>query len=130
DAARGAEWKERGAEVAVTALDDAEAVARALRGADGAYLLVPPNHGAPSMLAAQRRVVDVLAAAPRPKHLVLLSSVGAPLDKGTGPIQTLHYAEEKLRPDAALRAAYFMENWAGLLPVVREQGVLPSSLSR
>jgi NAD(P)H dehydrogenase (quinone) len=130
DAARGAEWKQRGAEVAVAALDDTQAVARALEGAEGAYLLVPPDYGAPSMLAAQRRVVDTLAAAPRPKHVVLLSSVGAQLAAGTGPIRTLRYAEEKLRPDTALRAAYFMENWASLLGVVREQSILPSSLSR
>lgn len=130
DAARGAEWKQRGAEVAVATLDDAQALARAFSGADGAYLMIPPDYGAASMLAAQRRVVDTLAAAPRPKHVVLLSSIGAQLPKGTGPIQTLHYAEEKLRPDAMLRAAYFMENWASLLPVVREQSILPSSISR
>src|SRR4051794_38230603 len=48
DSAQGAEWKQRGAEVAVAALDDAAAVAQALRGADAAYLLVPPNYGAGS----------------------------------------------------------------------------------
>src|SRR5437660_10880698 len=79
DQARGAEWKQRGAEVAVAALEDGPALAEAFRGAAGAYLLVPPHYGAPSMLAAQRRIVDTLAQAPRPKHVVLLSSVGAQL---------------------------------------------------
>lgn len=130
DAARGAEWKQQGAEVAVAALGDGAALAKAFAGAEAAYLLIPPNYGAASMLAAQRQVVDALAQAPRPKHVVLLSSIGAQLASGTGPIQTLHYAEEKLRPDATLRAAYFMENLAGLLPVVREQSILPYSIHR
>src|SRR5579863_8408986 len=45
DAAKGEEWKRRGAEVAVADLEDAEALTRALRGADSAYLLLPPMMG-------------------------------------------------------------------------------------
>jgi uncharacterized protein YbjT (DUF2867 family) len=127
DAAKGAEWKQRGAEVAVAALDDPAALGRAFAGAESAYLMVPPVYGSPSMLEGQRKIIDALAAN-RPKHVVLLSSMGAQLPSGTGPIVTLHRAEEKLRPDAALRAAYFMENWAGPLPVARQQGILPSAL--
>src|SRR6266576_2040536 len=43
DSAKGEPWKAKGAEVAVADLGDADALARALRGAEGAYLLIPPN---------------------------------------------------------------------------------------
>src|SRR5262249_28722254 len=44
-----------------------------------------------------------------------------------------HRAEEKLRGTevkvTALRAAYFMENWAGVLAPMKNDGVLPSMLT-
>ena len=43
DEAKGAAWRARGAEVAVADLGDSAALASALRGAEGAYLLVPPS---------------------------------------------------------------------------------------
>jgi uncharacterized protein YbjT (DUF2867 family) len=61
--------------------------------------------------------------------VLLLSSVGAQHEAGTGPVRTLHYAERKLEPDVSLRAAYFVENWESVLGVAREQGILPSSLT-
>src|SRR5206468_3733569 len=44
NAQQGETWKQRGAEVAVAQLGDATAVAKALGGAKGAYLLVPPRY--------------------------------------------------------------------------------------
>ena len=43
DAAKGEAWRAKGAEVAVADLGDASALAAALSGAKGAYLLLPPN---------------------------------------------------------------------------------------
>jgi uncharacterized protein YbjT (DUF2867 family) len=136
DEAKGAPWKARGVEVAVAALEDPQALARALAGADGVYALVPPDYRAAEPLAAQRRVVESWASAieaAKPKHVVLLSSIGAQLPAGTGPIRGLHYAEERFArlPTAltALRAAYFLENWGGVLEPVTKQGVLPSMLT-
>src|SRR3954469_8840490 len=43
DAKKGEAWKGKGAEVALASLDDAKALAEALRGADGVYALVPPD---------------------------------------------------------------------------------------
>ncbi|MGB5042380.1 MAG: NmrA family NAD(P)-binding protein, partial [Nitrospira sp.] len=41
---KGAAWKSQGAEVAVASLDDVPALTKALQGALGVYLLVPPNY--------------------------------------------------------------------------------------
>src|SRR5438046_9512437 len=94
NAQQGEAWKQRGAEVTVAQLGDATAVAKALGGAKGAYLLVPPRYDADDMLGAQRPVIDALAEAVRKSgvpHVVLLSSLGAELNEGTGPIKGLHY---------------------------------------
>lgn len=133
DAAKGADWKRRGAEVAVADLADDKALAQALRGVDGAYLLIPPAFGAESYLAHQTQVVDTFEKAITESgvpHVVLLSSVGAQLPEGTGPIKGLHRAEARLGALASsrltfLRAAYFIENFAGSLAQLGE-GVFPT----
>ncbi len=136
DAKKGAPWKDKGAEVAIADLDDAAALGRALAGAEGVYALVPPNFAADDPVAAQGRVVDAWAqaiAAARPRHVVLLSSVGAELAGGNGPIAVVHRAEQKLRATGvkltALRAAYFMENWGGMAAPAKANGVLPSMIT-
>jgi uncharacterized protein YbjT (DUF2867 family) len=135
DAAKGAPWKAKGAEVAVADLGDANALAQALEGAEGAYLLVPPSFTAPNFRAYQDRVSTAIAEAARASrvpHVVFLSSIGAQLEAGTGPIVGLHVAEQKFRREQAtawtfLRAGYFMENLATSLATV-PQGFVPSFL--
>jgi NAD(P)H dehydrogenase (quinone) len=135
DERKGAEWKARGADVAVASLDDATAVTRALSGAAAAYLLIPPVYDAADLLAAQAVTRDAIVRAipdSRVGHVVFLSSIGAHQPSGTGPVRTLHDAEQALRrmsrPVTILRAPYFLENWAQVLPVATSQGVLPSFL--
>ncbi|HYD98287.1 MAG TPA: NAD-dependent dehydratase, partial [Alphaproteobacteria bacterium] len=52
---------------------------------------------------------------------------------GTGPIKSLHRLEAEFRglgvKVTALRAAYFLENWGGVLPVAKAQGVLPAFIA-
>src|SRR5205823_4581228 len=58
---------------------------------------------------------------------------GAERNAGTGPIVTVHRLEEKLAatgvPLTAVRAAYFMENWGGVAPVAKGDGILPSMIT-
>ncbi len=132
-AEQGAVWRTKGAEVAVASLDDVPAMTRAVQGAAGLYLLVPPNYGASAWLEEQRRRVDQAAEALKAggvAHVVFLSSVGAQIPEGTGPIRAVRYGEQQLRAVArhltVLRPCYFMENWAAGLGMAREQGVLPT----
>jgi uncharacterized protein YbjT (DUF2867 family) len=85
------------------------------------------------MRAAQRKTADAIADAVKASgvpHVALLSSIGADLEAGTGPIVGLHYLERKLRDTGckltALRAGYFMENVAGMLQPAKDQGIYPS----
>ena len=63
----------------------------------------------------------------------MLSSIGAELASGNGPIASVHQAEARLRATGvkvtALRAAYFMENWGGVAAPAKSDGVLPSMLT-
>ncbi len=131
DAAKGTSWRARGAEVAVVALEDTAALTAALAGATGAYVLVPPRHGASDPLGENRAVVASIATAAKAAglpHAVLLSSIGAHHADGTGPIRSLHHAEQALAEVTSLtavRAAYFMENWGAALGALA-QGILPT----
>jgi uncharacterized protein YbjT (DUF2867 family) len=119
DAEKGARWKAKGAEVAIAGLDDSEALAAALRGVDGAYLLLPPNLASTDMVADNaarvQKIGRAIAAAGVP-HVVFLSSAGAQHPAGTGPIKTLHHAEvelPKLAPMTRftfLRPGYYVES--------------------
>ena len=132
DAKKGEPWKARGAEVAIATVDDEVALTKALEGATGAYFLSPPDMGATDFIAQRRASVDTLARAiesSKLPHVVFLSSTGAQHEAGTGPIRTVHYAEQRLAKTSAkttfVRAAYFFENWASVLGAAA-QGTLPT----
>jgi len=137
DAAKGAPWKAKGAEVAVASLDDRASLATALKGATGAYLLIPPNTWTETNIpAGRKKYADAIVGAvtdARPGHVVLLSSIGAQQTKGTGPIQYIHPIEEGLRasgvPSTFRRAAFFMENWGSVLKGAIDSGTLYYGLS-
>jgi uncharacterized protein YbjT (DUF2867 family) len=132
---QGEPWKALGAEVAVASLGDAGALAQALSGVQGAYLLVPPRYDIDDLLAAHRALVEGMSQAVRKSglpHLVFLSSVGAELADGTGPIRSLHHAEAALTKAGKrvtfIRPGYYFENFATVLPAT-QGGVLPTFLT-
>lgn len=133
---KGVGWKAKGAEVAVASLDDVSALTKAFEGANGAYLLVPPNYGAEAWLADQRQRMDRAAETVQKsgvEHVVFLSSVGGHLHGGTGPIRAASYGEQALGCIAKrltiLRPCYFMDNWAPVIGAAKAQGVLPTFIA-
>ena len=133
DAAKGATWSSQGAEVAVGALDDSASLTAALKGASGFFTLLPPNYQSTDFYAEQRKTADSIAAAVKASgvpHVVLLSSVGADLETGTGPIKGLHYLEKALHATGvkltAIRAGYFQENAGNALAPARHMGIFPN----
>jgi uncharacterized protein YbjT (DUF2867 family) len=135
--AKGEPWESKGAEIAVASVEDATSLTEALRGVDGVYLLAPPDMGSTDLDARGKQLGEAFARAVKEsgvKHVVLLSSIGAHQDSGTGPIITVHHIENALRGTGAnvtfLRPTYFMENWAAGLGPAQENGVLPSFLAK
>ncbi len=133
DGKKGEAWSKKGAEVAVGSLEDQAFLTTALRGASGFFVLLPPNYAAADFYGYQRKTADAIAGAVKAAsvpHVVLLSSVGADLPDGTGPIKGLHYAENLLRGTGAvltaIRAGYFQENLGGVVAPAKQQGIFPN----
>lgn len=138
---RSQEWGERlrldGAEVVVAELGDAKAVGAALRGAHGAYLLVPPTPvKATGIRESRARISEALfqaVSAVEGLHVVLLSSIGAQVAHGTGTTEVLRDAEQRFaaldRPCTFLRAASFVEGWSGMARQAAEQGTFSTFLA-
>jgi uncharacterized protein YbjT (DUF2867 family) len=130
DAAKAAEWSQRGAEVAVGRLEDTAFLAGALKGAAGFFTLLPPDYAATDVFATQKHNADAIAAAVKQSGVpvvVMLSSLGADLPTGTGPVKGLHYLENALRATGtklvAIRAAYFQENLGQSVGPAKQMGM-------
>lgn len=131
-AAKGEAWKKKGAEVAVADLSDVKALTTALTGVQGVYLLSPPDFAASDFVGSRGVMIDGMAQAikaAKVPSVVFLSSVGAQLTSGTGPIITVHKGEKVLAGSAPsvtfVRAAYFIENWGSVIGLAKSQGILP-----
>lgn len=120
-----------GAEPVIAEATRAADLTAAFRGADAIYALVPPNYGTPDLLAYYDVVNTALASAIAEsgvRRVAYLSSLGAELPSGTGPVTGLHRGEEKLKSLPALdllllRPGYFYENHFSALGLVKSQGV-------
>lgn len=133
DASKVARLTAKGAELFAGDVLDASSVKAALAGAEGAYLLVPPDPQSPDLVARAERIIANYVAgltANPVAHVVLLSSVAAHEPAGTGPIVCVHRAEKALgalkgTKLTAVRAAYFMENLLAYGHPMKQDGVLP-----
>lgn len=132
DASKLDALRAKGAEVFVADVLDGDQVQAALAGASGAYLLLPPDLQSTDLLARGKRIVANFTAGLRANkvaHAVFLSSVGAQVPSGTGPIVTTHHAEQELPKSGTamtfVRAAYFMENILANAHPIKNDGVLP-----
>jgi uncharacterized protein YbjT (DUF2867 family) len=121
----------RGAESAVVDLDDPEGVARALKGADALFTMIPADYRVPDVLGQYRRMAEAIAAGVRAagvRRVALVSSLGAEHASGTGPIVGLHRAEQTLEglpgvDRLFLRAGYFYENFLGSIGLIKQAGI-------
>lgn len=131
---QGEQWAALGAEIAVASIEDTGAMAKALTGVAGAFLLNPPPvSGDP--YARTEELGAALAEAARRAALpkaVVLSSVGAQHAAGTGVIATLNRLEALLDgvspATAFLRPGYFIETWGEVAQAVMSESALPTFL--
>jgi uncharacterized protein YbjT (DUF2867 family) len=130
DAAKGRAWTQRGAEIAVADFTDRVAMTQALADSQGAFVLLPTIATAGD--AEHRRLADSIAAAVADSgvpQVVQLSSVGADLTDGTGPIRWLHHLENRLRQTdvllTAVRSCHFQEKVEEVLGAALGAGIYP-----
>ena len=133
DPSKAGEWTQKGVDVRQGEFTDAAAVASAMEGVDGAFLMLPPfmapEPGFPEARAMIAGLVEALQTAPPPR-LVVLSSIGSQQKHGLGMITSTHLMEEALGdppfPTAFVRAGSFLENYAHSLPSAAETGIFHS----
>jgi len=132
DAGRLQRFVRKGAEAFTGDASDAGALTKAFRGARAAYLLLPPI----TSREDQERESDAIAKAVKEsgvRYAVNLSSYGAHVPKGTGPVTGLHSSEQKLNAISDLnvlhlRAAYFMENNLAAIEMIHGMGLFGHAL--
>jgi uncharacterized protein YbjT (DUF2867 family) len=132
DTGRLQRFVEKGAEAFTADMSDAAALTKSLGGARAAYLLLPPAKSPEE----QERDSDAVAKAAREsglRYAVHLSSYGAQVAKGAGPVSGLHSSEQKLNAISGLnvlhvRAAYFMENNLAALGMIHQMGIFGNAL--
>jgi uncharacterized protein YbjT (DUF2867 family) len=115
---------------------DTEFLVKAFTGADAVFTMLPSNIKAENGLAYADKIGVSIARAltlAKVKYVVNLSSVGAELPEGTGPIVGLHRQEERLNKINGLnvlhlRAASFMENQLMSINLIRSRGINGSAI--
>ena len=132
DAGRLQRFVRKGAEAFAGDVSDAAALTKAFSGARAAYLMLPPI----TSREDQERESDAIAQAVTEsglRYAVHLSSYGAHVPEGTGPVTGLHSSEQKLNAIGGLhvlhlRAAYFMENNLAAISMIQEMGIFGHAL--
>lgn len=112
------------------------ALLEAFRDVDAVYTMIPPNYGVEHYLRYEDRVGEHIVTALKEagtEWVVNLSSLGAELTSGTGPIVGLHRQEERLDQIDGLnvmhlRPAYFMDNLLSWIPYLRKNEKIGSAL--
>jgi uncharacterized protein YbjT (DUF2867 family) len=132
DSGRLRRFVDKGAEAFTADISDAAALTKAFSGARAAYLLLPPAKSRED----QERESDAIAKAVKEsglRYAVYLSSYGAQVPEGTGPVAGLHSSEQKLNAISGLnvlhlRAAYFMENNLAAIGMIHRMGLFGNAL--
>jgi uncharacterized protein YbjT (DUF2867 family) len=132
DAGRLQSFVRKGAEAFTANISDAVALTKAFSGALAAYLMLPPI----TSREDQERDSEGIAKAVTEsglRYAVHLSSYGAHVPEGTGPIAGLHSSEQKLNAIGGLnvlhlRAAYFMENNLAAISMIQGMGIFGQAL--
>ncbi len=134
-AAKTAEIEKLGAKAAIGSVDDEAFLVQAFTGADAVYTMVPPTISEPNWPQYIAQVGKKYAAAIQAtgvKYVVNLSSIGAHMPAGCGPVSGIHYVEEALNELEGvhvlhLRPGYFYYNFLNNAAMAKHIGILGSN---
>ena len=127
-------WAQQGCEIVGADISDAVSLASAFKGAEGVFVLVPPNFDPSPDFREARAIAATLRQAldtARPDKVVYLSTIGAQAAQPN--LLTQHTIIERALGDSPLpitflRAAWFMENSSWDVAPATNSGVIPSFL--
>lgn len=121
-----------GAKPAIGSVNDTAFLIKTFTGADAVYTMVPPNYATNDMKASIAEVgknyTEALKAT-NVKYVVNLSSVGAHLPDGVGPVSGLYRVEQALNElkninIKHLRPTYFYGNFLGNVDMVKNMNII------
>ncbi len=129
-------FKVRGAEIAEGDAMDTGFLTKAFTDVDAVFTIIPPNMTASDLRGFQNEIGESIATAIRNsgvKYVVNLSSLGADIPEGTGPIKGLHDQEQRLNALAGvnvlhLRPCTFMENLLWDIDIIIGKGILGNAV--
>ena len=128
------ELTDAGATAAVGTVEDLAFLTKIFKGADAVYTMVPPNWAAVQWKQWIGNAGENYAAAIRANgitHVVNLSSIGADLPDGCGPVSGLYKVEQALNASGAavkhLRPSYFFSNFLGNAAMVKHMNIIGSN---
>jgi len=134
DADKAREWAALGCDIAFASMNDPSALAAAFEGAQGVFILPPPEFDPSPGFPEARAVIDAVMTAlewARPAKILCLSTIGAQAAE-TNLLTQRTLMEQALStlaiPVTFLRPAWFMENFAWDVAAARDEGVLVSFL--
>ena len=125
----------KGAVAAIGSVDDVKFLSQTFEGANAVYTMVPPNFSAVDWKAWIGQVGTNYAQAVKNagvKYVVNLSSIGAHLPDGVGPVSGLYRAEQALNAlkdvnVKHLRASYFFNNLLANAGMVKQMNIIGSN---
>jgi uncharacterized protein YbjT (DUF2867 family) len=132
---RKAEIEMLGAKAAIGNVEDQNFLVETFQGADAVYTMVPPTWGASDWKKYIGGIGANYAEAIRKsgvKKVVNLSSIGAHMPDGCGPVSGLHHAENALNALEGvdvkhLRPGFFYNNFLGNVGMVKNMGIIGSN---
>ena len=135
NAERNAEISELGAQPLIGSVEDVAFLTNAFRGADAVYTMVPPIFKVENW---KKHIADVGAKyaeaikATGVKNVVNLSSIGAHLPEGCGPVSGLYFVEKSLNALEGvnvkhLRPAYFYYNLYSQIALIKNAVIMGSN---
>lgn len=128
---------EHGALAAIGSVEDQHFLAQTFKDANAVYTMTPPRWDAPHWKdwigGIGRKYADAVRSA-GVKFVVNLSSVGAHLPDGVGPVSGLYKGEQALNAledvnVLHLRAAYFYENFLTFIAPLKTMGIFGSNFA-
>jgi len=121
-----------GAKAAIGSVEDVDFLSIAFAGADAVYTMVPPNMVATEwkkfIISIGHNYAEAISRS-GVKNVVNLSSIGAHLAAGVGPVSGMHFVEEALNKLADvnvlhLRPGYFYVNFYHSAEFIKNMGII------